>query len=137
MRPPDLRPFRGLSCNVRDGDCSSVCAACHCPNLRICPTSSRWPLWKAGVFHMKLALAAVALVYMTTVIVPASAVSIPSSHSDVSLIETVQQNPQSKPSPEKQKRERCFIACWNSCWGFHCVERCRCQCSDAKPDYCA
>jgi hypothetical protein len=86
---------------------------------------------------MKLILAAVALVCTAAVIVSASAASLPRSHSLASMIETAQQKPQSKPPSEKQKRERCFVRCWHSCWGFHCVERCRCRCSDEKPDYCA
>jgi hypothetical protein len=86
---------------------------------------------------MKLVLAAVGLVCISVVSVPASAGSVPGSHSVASMVETVQQEPQSRPSSEKQKRKRCFVRCWNSCWGFHCVERCRCQCSDEKPDYCA
>ena len=86
---------------------------------------------------MKLILAAVALVCTAAIIVSASAASLPRSHSLASTIETAQQKPQSKPPSEKQKRERCFVRCWHSCWGFHCVERCRCRCSDEKPDYCA
>jgi hypothetical protein len=86
---------------------------------------------------MKLVPAAVALACAAAVIVPASAVGIPRSHSLVPMVETVQQKPPSKPSSEKQKHERCFVRCWNSCWGFHCVERCRCGCSSEKPDYCA
>jgi len=85
---------------------------------------------------MKLVLAAVALVCTAVVTVPASAVEVRSSHHLASMVETVQQKPHSKPPSEKQKRERCFARCWHSCWGFHCVERCRCRCSDAKPDYC-
>ena len=86
---------------------------------------------------MKLAIAAVALVCTTVVTEPASAVRAPRSDSLASMVETAQLNPQSKARSEKQKREQCFVRCWNSCWGFHCVERCRCRCSDEKPDYCA
>jgi hypothetical protein len=82
-------------------------------------------------------LAALALVCTALLIVPASAISVPRSHSLASMVETVQQESQSKPSPGKPKREQCFNRCWNSCWGFYCVERCRCSCADEKPDYCA
>jgi hypothetical protein len=85
---------------------------------------------------MRLVLAVPALVCTAVLIVPASAVSVPRSHSLASMVETVQQKPQSKPSSKKQKRRECFVRCWNSCWGLHCVERCRCRCSDEKPDYC-
>ena len=80
---------------------------------------------------MKLVVAAVALV-SAAVIVPASAVSAPRSH-----IETVQLKPKSKPPSEKRESERCFVLCWHSCWGLQCVERCRCECSHGKSDYCA
>lgn len=86
---------------------------------------------------MRLVLAALALVCIAVLIVPASAVSVPRSHSLASMVETVQQKPQSKQLSEKQKREQCFVRCWNSCWGLYCVERCRCGCSDEKPDNCA
>ena len=82
---------------------------------------------------MRPHLAALALVCSALLIVPASAVSVPSSDSLASMVETVQQ----EPSPEKQKPAQCFDRCWNSCWGFYCVERCRCSCADEKPDYCA
>ena len=86
---------------------------------------------------MRLVLAALALVCTAVLIVPASAVSVPRSYSLTSMIETAQQKPQSKPLSKKQKREQCFVRCWHSCWGLHCVERCRCRCSDEKRDYCA
>jgi hypothetical protein len=86
---------------------------------------------------MKLVLTAVALICTTAVIVPASAVSLPRSYNPASLVGIAQQKPPSKPTSEKQRGERCFGRCWHSCWGFHCVERCRCRCTDEKPDYCA
>ena len=86
---------------------------------------------------MRLVLAAVALVCAAALIVPASAVSVPGSSSLASVVATVQAKPQPKPLSEKQKRDRGFIGCWHSCWGFQCVERCRCRCSDNRPDYCA
>jgi hypothetical protein len=86
---------------------------------------------------MRLVLAALALACIALLIVPASAVSVSRPHSLASTVETVQQKPQSKPLPGKQKHEQCFIRCWNSCWGLNCVERCRCRCSDEKPNYCA
>jgi hypothetical protein len=86
---------------------------------------------------MKLTLAVVALLCISAVIGPASAVSVPRSHDLASLVETIQQKPQFKSTSEKQNSEQCFVRCWNSCWGFHCVERCRCRCSGEKPDYCA
>ena len=85
---------------------------------------------------MRPLLAALALVCTALLIVPASAVSVSRSDSLASMVETVQQTPQSKPLSEKQKHEECFLRCWNSCWGLSCVERCRCRCSDEKPDYC-
>ena len=77
---------------------------------------------------MRLVLVTAALVGAAALIVPASAVS---------TVEIVQQKLQAKSLSEKKKRERCFVRCWNSCWGLYCVERCRCRCSNAKPDYCA
>src|SRR5262245_20061017 len=91
---------------------------------------------KTGVVPMKLVLAALALACATVAIVPASALSVPRCRSPAPIVETVQQTPPSNPSPHKGNGERCFVGCWNSCWGFHCVERCRCRCSDVKPDYC-
>ena len=85
---------------------------------------------------MRPHLAALALVCSALLIVPASAVSVPRSDSLASMVETVQQESE-KPSPEKQKTEKCFNRCRNSCWGLYCVERCRCSCADEKPDYCA
>jgi hypothetical protein len=85
---------------------------------------------------MRLVLAALALVCTALLIVPATALGIPGPNSPASSVETVQQTPQSKSLSKRQKAEHCFVGCWHSCWGLHCVERCRCRCSEEKPNYC-
>jgi hypothetical protein len=86
---------------------------------------------------MRLFLAAVALISITAVVRSASAVSVPTSHGHVPMVETVQQKPEPEAVSEREKREQCFVGCWNSCWGLYCADRCQCRCADARPDYCA
>src|SRR5262245_24076025 len=87
--------------------------------------------------QMKLVVAGVALVWAAVVIAPASALNGPRSHGRASMFETVQQTPKAKPSSDRKERERCFVRCWHSCWGPQCVERCHCECSDGKSEYCS
>lgn len=85
---------------------------------------------------MRLFLAVVALVSTAVAVVPASALSVPTSHGLASMLETIQEKPQSEPVSGKHKHKQCFVGCWNSCWGLYCADRCQCRCSDEKPDYC-